>query len=388
MLNARKIRERFPVGFYDDLHKDFSINFQMNRFYSWANDEDMLKEMREASRHINNYDEHIAKFLELSEKALKDGHKLRGAFYLRGAEFFIPKSNPKKQTYRKEFISLMLEHFHVKENEHFKVPYENSYLSAYQFTPENPKGTIVFFAGYDGYIEELFSLLIGMKEEGYDVVCFDGPGQGSVLEDCKMPMTHEWEKPVKAILDFFNLNDVTLIGMSLGGYLVLRAAAFEKRVKRVIADDIFPDMYRMIIAALPVNLREIVNTLMENESAEELNSLIKKLMNESLIIKWAFTQGLNVTGSQTPYEYLNKIMLYNTREISGQVEQDVLLMVAKEDHYVPLEQFSEQIETLTNVRSLTTRTFTRKEHAQNHCHVGNIGLSAEVMLDWIEQISQ
>lgn len=387
MLNTRKIRERFPVGFYDDLHKDFSINFQMNRFYSWANDEGMLKEMKEASPYINNYDEHIAKFLELSEKALKEGRKLRGALYLRGAEFFIPESDSQKQTYRKEFLSLMLEYFEIKENEHYKVPYENSYLSAYRFIPENPKGTIVFFGGYDSYIEELFSLLIGMKEEGYDIVCFDGPGQGSVLEDCKMPMTHEWEKPVKTILDFFNLDDVTLIGMSLGGYLVLRAAAFEKRVKRVIADDIFPDMYRMILAKLPMNLGETVNTLMENENDEELNSLIKKLMHKSLIIEWVFTQGLNVTGSQTPYEYLNKIMRYNTREISGQVDQDVLLMVAKEDHYVPLEQFSEQIETLTNVRSLTTRMFTRKEHAQNHCHVGNVGLSAEVMLNWIEQIS-
>jgi predicted esterase YcpF (UPF0227 family) len=31
-------------------------------------------------------------------------------------------------------------------------------------------------------------------------------------------MTHEWEKPVRAVLDYFALEDVTLIGVSLGGY--------------------------------------------------------------------------------------------------------------------------------------------------------------------------
>jgi hypothetical protein len=32
--------------------------------------------------------------------------------------------------------------------------------------------------------------------------------------------------------------------------------------------------------------------------------------------------------------------------------------------------------------------FTRKEHAQNHCHVGNIGLLIGVMVNWIQQIQK
>jgi predicted esterase YcpF (UPF0227 family) len=37
-----------------------------------------------------------------------------------------------------------------------------------------------------------------------------------------------WERPVKAVLDYFNLEDVTIIGASLGGYLAPRAAVFER----------------------------------------------------------------------------------------------------------------------------------------------------------------
>jgi|SaaInlV_200m_DNA_3_1039701.scaffolds.fasta_scaffold02100_11 pimeloyl-ACP methyl ester carboxylesterase len=40
-----------------------------------------------------------------------------------------------------------------------------------------------------------------------------------------------WEKPTAAILDYFDLDDVTLFGLSMGGWLCLRAAAFEPRIK-------------------------------------------------------------------------------------------------------------------------------------------------------------
>jgi hypothetical protein len=46
-------------------------------------------------------------------------------------------------------------------------------------------------------------------------------------------------------------------------------------------------------------------------------------------------------------------------------------------------QFYDQIQWLTSARSLTARLFTRKEHAQNHVHIGNVGLSLQLMADWI-----
>ncbi len=51
-------------------------------------------------------------------------------------------------------------------------------------------------------------------------------------------MTHEWEKPTSVVLDYFKVDEVTLIGISLGGYLAVRAAAFEPRIKRVVTWDV------------------------------------------------------------------------------------------------------------------------------------------------------
>ena len=380
--------ELFPVAFYDDLHSDFGINFQMNRCYNFTNDEEMLVEMRAVSPLIHNYSEFIAEFLKLYEKSLEGGHKLRAAHYLRTAEFYMKFDNLQKQKYRKKFVSLMREHFQIEDKLHYLVPYETGMLSAYRFTPENPKGTFVVFGGFDSYVEEMFKTILAMKESGFDVVFFDGPGQGATLEDYHIPMTHEWEKPVKAVLDFFNLDDVTLIGVSLGGCLVMRAAAHEKRVSRVVADDICADFFETILRQFPEKSRKLITFLVKHKNgihAAIINGIIRRLSKTSLMIDWGVAQGMHVMGVDTPYEFLRKYAAFNTIEDSPLVKQDVLLMGGQEDHYIPLHQFFDQGKTLTHVRSLTSRLFTRKETAHNHCQLGNVGLSVKVIVNWVEQ---
>lgn len=383
----------FAVGIYN-LHPNSSINFQMNRFYNWTNDKTMLNEMKEASSTIHSYDDLIKSFINLGKNTLKKNEKLKAAYYFRGAEFFIPESDPHKQELRNKFISLSNEYYGISKNQHFLIPYENGFLSAYRFTPENPKGTVVFCNGFDGYIEEGNLIMLVFKDAGYDVISFDGPGQGTSLEDYKMPMTHEWEKPVKSLLDYFNLNDITLIGMSLGGHLALRAAAYEKRVKRVIAYDILPDFFKVIMhQIIPVihktnpSIKDIEDFLIHGE-AKKVNALLNDLMQKSLMLEWGLKQGMHVTGSNSPYEFIHKIISYNTANFSNLITQDVLLLAGQDDHYVPIEELPEQIKTLTKVRSLTARMFTASENAGNHCQLGNIGLAVDVILNWIEKIAK
>jgi len=68
------------------------------------------------------------------------------------------------------------------------------------------------------------------------------------------------------------------------------------------------------------------------------------------------------------------------KTFSHLILQDVLLLAGQNDHYVPIKQFTDQILTLTNVRSLTARMFTSKETADTHYQIGNLGLAANVML--------
>jgi pimeloyl-ACP methyl ester carboxylesterase len=56
-----------------------------------------------------------------------------------------------------------------------------------------------------------------------------------------------WMIDLGAVLDYFNLDHITLIGISLGGCLALRAAAYEPRVHRVVADDTDTDHLEVML---------------------------------------------------------------------------------------------------------------------------------------------
>ncbi|MBX9794853.1 MAG: alpha/beta hydrolase, partial [Burkholderiaceae bacterium] len=278
---------------------------------------------------------------------------------------------------REKFVQLTRDHYGVKSGDQHRVPYSDGvaqgFLPGYRFTPVRPKGTVVFFGGFDSYLEELFLGFFWLRDAGYDVVAFEGPGQGGALFDAGLPMTHEWEKPVAAVLDHFGLSDVSLIGLSMGGYFAIRAAAFEPRVRRVIAYDIFFDAFECNLRQMPSSFRLLLLVLLRLKQDVLVNALARRAARRSLVIGWGLHQAMHVTGTPTPAAYLHAIRRYTTAGISSRVAQDVLLLAGSEDHYVPLAQFYKQIAALENTRSLTARLFTRAESAQNHCQAGNYG---------------
>ena len=136
------------------------------------------------------------------------------------------------------FISLLIfcKAFEDDHIQRFEIPYEDAYLPAIKVAPVGEKrGTIVLYGGYDSFLEEWYLMLTYLANAGYEAIGFESPGQGAALIKTGLAMDIRWEKPTSAILDYFNLDDVTLFGLSMGGWLCLRAAVFEPRIKRVVA---------------------------------------------------------------------------------------------------------------------------------------------------------
>lgn len=205
----------FPIG-YHSLYPDVSMNFQMNRWYGWVGEPAMLDEMRIAAPRIATYLDWKREFVTLAERPAQQGLILRAGFYWRSV-------------------------YGAELGERHTVPYADGrhrgFLPAYRLQPPHAKCTIVLFGGFDSYVEELTSAFVFLRDAGYDVIAFDGPGQGGALEEAGMPMTAEWHKPIGAVLDYFGVDRVVLAGLSLGGCLVMRAAAAEPRVAHLIAFD-------------------------------------------------------------------------------------------------------------------------------------------------------
>jgi 2,6-dihydroxypseudooxynicotine hydrolase len=88
--------------------------------------------------------------------------------------------------------------------------------------------------------EELHSYGDDFLRRGMAVLAIDGPGQGEMEFD--YPMRHDFEVPVRYAIDYLesrpdvDASRVGMMGVSLGGYYAPRAAAFERRLKAVIAN--------------------------------------------------------------------------------------------------------------------------------------------------------
>jgi pimeloyl-ACP methyl ester carboxylesterase len=377
---------QFHTGYYDHLHTDPSINFQMNRWISFLGTS-ALEDMQRIAPRLKDYSSYRREFLALAENAFSDGRNLHAAYYFRSAEFFMRQDDPLMRPTRRKFQNLMCEKVGINESDRFAVPYSdgdlNGLLPAYLFPHDRPKSTIVIHGGHDSYIEEFFPMILYIRDAGYSVICFEGPGQGGALHESGLFLTHEWHKPVKAVLDYFKLEDVTLIGISMGGCFALRAAAYEPRIQRVIAYDVFYDWMDTTFEKLkPV--APLLKFLLNSGASGPFDLLLAGIMKKSPLFDWAMHQAMLVLGASTSYQVFQKSRPFTTQDISPLVKQDTLLMAGSEDNLIPLSHFYQQIAALKNARSLTARLFTRDEHAQNHCQVGNLRLAVDTITSWID----
>ncbi|MFX1444569.1 MAG: alpha/beta hydrolase family protein [Promethearchaeota archaeon] len=332
---------------------------------------------------IKDFDDWKRKLVSLAENALTEGRTLNAAMYYRAAEFFVAPNDPDKEPLYDKFIELFYSIYKNATDEKVKIPYENSFLPGIHLPNDENKGTIVIHGGYDSFLEEFYLFGSFFRDNGYEVILFEGPGQGAALKKNKFPMTHEWEKPVKSVINYFNLKNITLIGISLGGYLGLRAAAFEPRISKVIAFDIIYDFFQVLLYAGGPKVREMIESFLDTNKIDILNKVAKRMMKNDLLVNWGLNHGMYVFGVNTPFEFLQKARLFSTAEISDKITCDVLLLAGTNDHFIPIEMFYKQIEALKNVKSLTCRMFTEKEHAANHCQIGNYKLVLDFMLNWI-----
>ena len=381
----------FPVGYYS-LHPNPSMNFQMNRWFGWVGEPDMLEEMRWVAPRIVTYSDWKREFIALAELAAEQGRVLKAGFYWRSAEFFMRADDPERKQARKRFLEAVRSRYGLELGERHAVPYADGHargvLPAYRFKPLRAKCTIVFFGGFDSYVEELTSAFIALRDAGYDVIAFDGPGQGGALDETGLPMTAEWHKPVGAVLDHFDVEGVALVGLSLGGCLALRAAALEPRVARVVAYDVLTNFLDATLRQTKAPVRGLLKVLLKLRATRIVNWMVESIARKSPVVDWGIRQGMHVTGTTSAFGFLQRTRQFQTADVSASIRQDVLLMAGNQDHYVPIEQWNDQIRMLTNARSITARLFTRSECAQNHCQVGNYGLALGTIVNWLDELLQ
>ena len=382
MTEETESRFIFPVG-YHEFHKDQLFNFQLNRWHSlgYARFDDM----QVIGQKIHDFIDWKRELTQLAESAVAENRLMNAAFYYRAAEFYTFDKDPDKEPLYDKFSDLFYKAFEKGGIERFKVPYNETFLPALKVshTGSGKKGVIVMHGGFDSYIEEFYSWMRYFADHGYEVIAFEGPGQGAARKKYGLALDYEWEKPTKAVLDYFKLDDVTLLGISMGGWFCFRAAGFEPRINRVIASGIAYDYMKF-----PNIVAQWMGNLFFHHLRDFTNKMSIKKMQEDGMHAWTIGNLMYIADKKTPMDAFDVAEQLNAENLhSDLVKQDVLILTGREDHFIPFKMHDMQVKALTSARTVTAMVFTREDQAQNHCQIGNIGLALDAIIKWIDQKS-
>ncbi|MEA4939240.1 MAG: alpha/beta hydrolase [Christensenella sp.] len=370
----------FPVG-YHAYNKQQVFNYQLNRWHSvgMARHEDCV----EAGKQIHVFGDWKTVLLQYAKTAEQENRLLNAAIYYRAAEFYTMHDPESKASIYRKFIQLFYEAVKGESFVREFVPYETGKLPIIRFFAEGKaKGTILLHAGFDSFLEEWLFIMMALSQSGYDVIGFEGPGQGHMLIEQGVSLDYRWERPVACILDYYTIAEASIFGFSMGGWFAMRASANEPRIKNTIVSGHAVDYSRIP----PKFMRDMMMFFIKHMRDYTAKSFEATSHKEG-INGWQTYQLANIT-KRSPLEAFEYALGMNAENLgSSNVTQNVLYLTGSEDHFVPMKMHDWQISLLNNCKSLTDHVFTKETQAQNHCMVGNIGLMVQEITSWLNSFS-
>src|SRR5438067_6649311 len=195
--------------------------------------------------------------------------------------------------------------------EHVAIPYEGGaimygILRKPWHTPKPP--VVLLIPGLDSVKEELHIYGEDFLRRGIAVLAIDGPGQGEM--EFEHAMRFDYEVPIKYAIDYLesrpdvDARRVGLMGVSLGGYYVVRAAAFEHRVKATISNG---GPY----------------------------SPVDSFEQRPLISRETYIYRLKAANQE---HGLNKLKQFDLQGVAEKIECPLLVIAGRKDRLVPVEQ--------------------------------------------------
>lgn len=274
------------------------------------------------------------------------------------------------------------------------VPYGDGELTAMRWEADPtdraqaPAGTptaLVMMNGFDGYAEEIIDFASHFPTRPFDIITFDGPGQGHTAL-AGMPLEPQWERPTNTVMDYFDIESAAALGVSFGGYLVTRAAAHCPRISHVIAFDM---MYRLLdglTVPLPRPLRPFAEAVVGHaRPAWLIDAALRIAPRFSADLAWKLQQARHLTGLSTPSEVLHAFGDYTMEPLEGRITQPCLVLAGDTDQYVPIERLEDVRRVLAKATSLDVRVFHEADDPDmaQHCQIGDLDRTFAIMGEWL-----
>jgi pimeloyl-ACP methyl ester carboxylesterase len=337
---------------------------------------------------------------EIGEQALASGHRvsarealLRASNYYRTAADFLlehPATDPEMTLLsagQRDTFAAAVGLFDTPV-EDVSIPYEDTSLPAYLFLVDDSgvaRPTVIYNSGYDSTREEsYFAIAAAALRRGYNVLAFDGPGQGAALREQQLVMRPDWEAVITPVVDYavtrseIAAGKIVMFGYSLGGFLVARAAAFEHRVAALILDDGIYDFHAAFASSLPLFLGSWIEEGRDDVAVPVLTMIAAANMQ----VRWALRNGMWVLGAESYADVIRKVRDYSLNGIAHQIVAPTLIMDGANDQF--LKGQPQLVERALTTASTTLVTLTESDGGGKHTHAGGLGRAHQTMFDWLD----
>jgi pimeloyl-ACP methyl ester carboxylesterase len=280
--------------------------------------------------------------------------------------------------------------------ESIEIPYEGTTLPGHFYHAKDdsnksnstPRPTLIAHGGFDSTLEELYaSAAAPVLERGYNCLTFEGPGQGGVIRKQEIPFRYDWEKVVTPVVDYaltrdkeIDPNRIALMGISMGGYLAARAAAFEHRIAACILYNGVYDGYDAFASGFPKSLRLAV----EDGNVDVVNSVVEILSDLDANMRFNLKHGMWTTGTNSPFELIQGSKKYTVKDIAQKIRCPTLVLEAEKDDSFP-GQPKKVYDALKCPKKYIR--FTIEEGAEEHCQCGAPAISNQRIFDWLDETS-
>ncbi len=272
--------------------------------------------------------------------------------------------------------------------ERVAIPYEDTSLPGYFYRADEAGArapTLIVHTGYDGTQEELRANAMAATARGINCLTFEGPGQGEVVREQGLGFRPDWEAVITPVVDFvlglptIDPERVALLGISFGGYLAPRAAAFEHRLAACIANG---GVFDFMANRLPSGMSRQAAIDGVRSDPGGTNEMMRALMEASTDTRWGIENGIFTFRASSPADYYLKALDYTLAGIAEKITCPTLVIDSEGDLWYQ-GQARQLFDALTCEKSF--QLFTVEEGAEDHCQVGSPILSAQRMFDWLQE---
>jgi len=258
--------------------------------------------------------------------------------------------------------------------ETLEIPFEKTVLPGY-FQVAHSKGaakTLLMIGGGETFTEDLYFYIAPQAlARGYNFATVDLPGQGGLpLEG--VVFRHDMEKPLGAVIDQLlerpevDPDRLAAYGISAGGYIVPRAAAYEKRIKACIANSLLTDLERIMKTSL----------LQFGEVFKKHDPLTFRLME---MIAWRW-------GAKNPWKLIN--VNKDCKVDMALVDCPTLILIGEGEYLGSKEVKRQQHQGLEAVQHPNKKFVVTPadEGAAMHVLGENLPLMSQVVFDWLDEV--